>query len=197
MCLLLNAGHGSHLLTPKLLCTTGDVISLFEHVEKETAADCEMQKCCLINCYKFNIYQNNFNSCARISEVVTMRVLDRHSRFLSFVTFVNVVQLLMSITPVLADNGGVTSDPVDIVDYLKNKDNFAYDGYRDVDAGIRNQYAVMLVVPHGQGVQLIPESDYIIRPLIGEGTDGDPHMRIMKYGDQLVFKALPKKKGTN
>ena len=126
-----------------------------------------------------------------------MRVLDCwHSRFLSFVTFVNVVQLLMSITPALADNNGVvTSDPVDIVDYLKNKDNFAYDGYRDVDAGIRNQYAVMLVVPHEQGVQLIPESDYDSRPLIGEGIDANPRMRIMKHGDQLVFKALPKKKG--
>ena len=121
-----------------------------------------------------------------------MRVLDCwHSRFLSFVTLTAAV----SITPVPADNNGVTSDPIDIVDYLKNKDNFAYDGYRDVDAGIRNQYAVMLVVPHGQGAQLIPESDYDSRPLIGEGIDANPRMRIMKHGDQLVFKALPKKKG--
>ena len=123
-----------------------------------------------------------------------MRVVELHSRILSFVTIVSVLQLFVWITPALAD-GGVTSDPVDIVDYLKNKDNFAYDGYRDVDAGIRNQYAVMLVVPHGQGVQLIPESDYSIRPLNGEGIDANPRMSIMKHGDQLVFKALPKKKG--
>ena len=124
-----------------------------------------------------------------------MRVVELHSRVLSFVTIASVLQLLVWITPALADNGVVTSDPVDIVDYLKNKDNFAYDGYRDVDAGIRNQYAVMLVVPHGQGAQLIPESDYDSRPLIAEGIDANPRMSIMKHGDQLVFKALPKKKG--
>ena len=119
--------------------------------------------------------------------------MERPTGFVMILIQAAIVHSLVS--SVLANND-VTSDPVHIVDYLKNGDNFAYDGYRDAaQGGVRNEYALMLVTRHGHGVQRLPETDYSRRPLIGVGDDGDPRMRIMRTGDQLVIKAQPKKKG--